>query len=58
MERNILKVRVLIRRMGKLRHIADLINTDYTKHILNGWPMNEILSSNPQQVDRIVDQGN
>lgn len=30
---------------------------DYTRHILNGWPMNEILSSQGQQTEKIVDQG-
>jgi hypothetical protein len=32
-------------------------NLDYTRYILSGWPVNEILSSQPQHVDRIVDQG-
>jgi hypothetical protein len=43
------------KRLFRQSHSID--DLDYTRHILSGWPMNEILSSQPQQVDRIVDQG-
>jgi hypothetical protein len=42
---------------GLFRQYHSIDDLDYTRHILSGWPMNEILSSQPQQVDRIVDQG-